>query len=354
MASFDPRMYHQMHAAAMHHQSVMNVGRYAAANSLPPGSSVHGGPSTALSPLGSVPGSGLHHSRSAGVPSAGIDSSGTGKNPRISSSVASSARGNAGSPFARAGPGWPSTYRAAQNITFPEPRSACGERVAEFVEDLARGVGCPVEQILVPLLPCIGGLMGTNTSIRVHRAWSEPPVVWTMVGAAPGSRRSAVIRQLLAPILALQAERSNRHPNPSSNEEVLRDGNAASGQGASGKEGDSSVSGLSRALYSGTRISLGALTEVLHRNTGHAFSLTENVEHLYEMLGLTQLPAVVAAAAASSANNPSSRLVSVMEDLYEGLPLVAVEEGRVTTIQGSNFCHGVPSTTSIPNVLGPP
>ena len=91
--------------------------------------------------------------------------------------------------------------------------------------------------------------------------------------------------------------------------------------------------------FSGTRISLGALTEVLHRNSGHAFSLTENVENLHEMLGLTQLPPVTVSGA-GAVNCSSSRLVSVMEDLYEGLPLVAVEDGQVTTIQGSNFCHG--------------
>ena len=51
------------------------------------------------------------------------------------------------------------------------------------------------------------------------------------------------------------------------------------------------------------------------------------MENLHEMLGLLQ-------------QTVPPRLVSVMEDLYEGLPLVAVEDGRVTTILGSNFCYG--------------
>ncbi|GFR87178.1 hypothetical protein ElyMa_004217400 [Elysia marginata] len=348
MATFDPRVYHQMHAAAMHHQSVMNAGRYAAASNMPAQTSVHGGSSTALSPIGGGPGPALHHSRApVGIPGAiSVDSNGSGKNPRASASTSLSGRGNPGSPFLRAGPGWPSTYRAAQNIAFPEPREACGARVAEIVEDLAQGVGCPVEQILVPLLPCIGGLMGTNTSIQVHRAWSEPPVVWTMVGAAPGSRRSAVIRLLLAPILTLQAEKTAQRQQNDTDREPSQpqteNGSCAKSTNARGvnssyrpAEVNGSRFGSSgRALYSGTRISLGALTEVLHRNSGHAFSLTENVEHLHEMLGLTQLPGV------GPVSCPPSRLVSVMEDLYEGLPLVAVEDGRVTTIQGSNFCHG--------------
>ena len=152
MASFDPRVYHQMHAAAMHHQSVMNAGRYAAATGLPPQASAHTGPSTALSSLGGGPGAGLHHNRAPGS----VPTDNGSKNSRTSSAPMTG-RGNANSPFLRAGPGWPNTYRAAQNISFPETRQACGERVAELVDDLAQGVGCPVEQVLVPLLPCIGG-----------------------------------------------------------------------------------------------------------------------------------------------------------------------------------------------------
>ncbi|XP_005094363.1 uncharacterized protein LOC101853843 [Aplysia californica] len=258
----------------------------------------------------------------------------------------------------KAGPGWQHTYRMAQSIAFPEPSTACGERVAGFLEDLARAIGCPVEYVLVPLLPCIGGLLGTNTTIRVHRGWSEPPILWSVVSASAGTRRSAVIRQLLSPILALQRlapherkssspsnrtasgnDSSNNSDGESASEEDMSSfskGPAAKRHRGSGARSEKSKPVESkpgpprrqrRALYSGTRINAAALTEVLHRNDGHAFSLTENVENLHEMLGLLQ-PVV------------PPRLVSVMEDLYEGLPLVAVEDGRVTTILGSNFCHG--------------
>ncbi|KAH9499276.1 hypothetical protein Btru_003590 [Bulinus truncatus] len=217
-----------------------------------------------------------------------------------------------------AGPGWENIYRTAQNICFPEARLACGNIVGGFMEDIARGVGCPVEYILVPLLPCVGGLLGTNTTVRVHKAWTEPPVVWSIVGAGGGTRRSAVIRQLLGPLLALQGQKESvAGMDPSDRGTNSMD---------SFENSDKKVPGpLRRALYSGSRLTLTALTEVLHKNDGHAFSLTENIEHFHEML---------------MQPTSSTRLVPVMEDLYEGLPLVAVEEGRVSSLAGTNFCYG--------------
>ncbi|CAL1526990.1 unnamed protein product [Lymnaea stagnalis] len=217
-----------------------------------------------------------------------------------------------------AGPNWENVYRTAQNIGFPDPKVACGDVVGEFLEDTARGIGCPVEYVLVPMLPCIGGILGTKTTIRVHRAWSEPPVLWSIVGSAAGSRRSSVIRQLLSPILALQADREETEGQRSPKQIKLQ----GNGQFEENKKKNSVQR---RALYTGTRITLTALTDVLHCNDGHAFSLAEDVENLHNLL---MQPVTC------------PRLASVMDDLYEGLPLVAVEDGRVTTLLGTNFCQG--------------
>uniref|UniRef100_A0A2C9LCY5 Uncharacterized protein n=1 Tax=Biomphalaria glabrata TaxID=6526 RepID=A0A2C9LCY5_BIOGL len=133
-----------------------------------------------------------------------------------------------------------------------------------------------------------------------------------MVGAGGGTRRSAVIRQLLGPILELQAQKETQERqlgNQHSNERCEKTSTAQR-----------------RALYSGSRVTQAALTEILNRNDGHAFSLTENLEHFQDML--------------MKQPTGSSRLVSDMEDLYEGLPQVAIEDGRVSKLLGSNFCYG--------------
>ncbi|XP_059148660.1 uncharacterized protein LOC131935932 isoform X2 [Physella acuta] len=229
----------------------------------------------------------------------------------------------------KSGPGWENTYRTAQNIGFPDTRLTFGETTGEFLEELARGIGCPVEFVLVPLLSCVGSLLGTNTSIRVHKSWSEPPVIWTVVGANAGSRRSAVVRQLLSPILTLQAEvQTSDNRSGEGGEDI-----SATSSKLLEQNGDLDTSPVTshakkrqrRALYSGNRLTLAMLTENLQRNFGHAFCVTENVENLHENLMQPMT---------------STKLMSIMEDLYEGLPLVTVEDGKVTTLPGSCFCYG--------------
>ena len=53
-------------------------------------------------------------------------------------------------------------------------------------------------------------LMGHRSEIRVHAAWSEPPVLWVIVGAGAGTRKSAALRQVLAPLLALADDRKQQ------------------------------------------------------------------------------------------------------------------------------------------------
>ena len=52
--------------------------------------------------------------------------------------------------------------------------------------------------------------MGHRSEIRVHAAWSEPPVVWVIVGAGAGTRKSAALRQVLTPLLALVDDQRQR------------------------------------------------------------------------------------------------------------------------------------------------
>ena len=48
-------------------------------------------------------------------------------------------------------------YRTAQSISFPDSSSVCSEQVSDFIDDMSKAIGCPLEYVLVPLLPCIAG-----------------------------------------------------------------------------------------------------------------------------------------------------------------------------------------------------
>lgn len=113
MAAFDPRMF-QMHAGI--HANVMN-------NTIPryPQQTTNS----------------MHIQAAAPIPQQRAGSSNSDSRPK-------------------SGPGWENTYRTAQNIAFPDCKLTFGETTGEFLEDLARGIGCPVESVLVPLLSCIG------------------------------------------------------------------------------------------------------------------------------------------------------------------------------------------------------
>lgn len=45
--------------------------------------------------------------------------------------------------------------------------------------------------------------MGPRSEVRVHAAWSEPLVLWGVIGARTGTRKSAALRQVLTPLLSL-------------------------------------------------------------------------------------------------------------------------------------------------------
>lgn len=63
--------------------------------------------------------------------------------------------------------------------------------------------------------------MGHRSEIRVHAAWSEPPVLWVIVGAGTGTRKSAALRQVLAPLLALADDRKQQQQQQQLGQEGL-------------------------------------------------------------------------------------------------------------------------------------
>lgn len=54
--------------------------------------------------------------------------------------------------------GWQDSYRTAQMVTLPDVRRVCGVQAGQLVRNLAKGVGCPQEYVLMPLLACCAGM----------------------------------------------------------------------------------------------------------------------------------------------------------------------------------------------------
>ena len=75
-----------------------------------------------------------------------------------------------------------------------------------ILQSYAGAVGCPLEYIFLPLLTTCASFMGANTSIKINDSWSEPPILWTLVVARKGEKKSAAIKPLLQAMEAIEAE----------------------------------------------------------------------------------------------------------------------------------------------------
>ncbi len=53
------------------------------------------------------------------------------------------------------------------------------------------------EAIGVPLLTVSASFMGVNASLRINEEWCEPSILWTVVAARKGEKKTAALERLL-------------------------------------------------------------------------------------------------------------------------------------------------------------
>ena len=61
---------------------------------------------------------------------------------------------------------------------------------------LADAIGCPVEFIFFPLLTIVASCMGINAQVNVNPLWSEPAILWFIIAANKGQKKTAALRLL--------------------------------------------------------------------------------------------------------------------------------------------------------------
>ena len=64
----------------------------------------------------------------------------------------------------------------------------------------ADAVGVPPEFILFPLITATTSFLGTNAFIRINSEWKEPSIVWSVLAAKKGEKKTAALRQVRKPI----------------------------------------------------------------------------------------------------------------------------------------------------------
>ena len=91
----------------------------------------------------------------------------------------------------------------AQNICLPFDNILSEPLVGVGVA-LSDTIGCPIEFILLPLLTIIAGCMGVNVHIAINQMWKEPVILWFIIAANKGQKKTAALRLLKKPLQEIE------------------------------------------------------------------------------------------------------------------------------------------------------
>ena len=75
--------------------------------------------------------------------------------------------------------------------------TCCSTTLLRTVESHADAIGAPKEYIFFPLLTIIASFMGVNAKMNVNQEWSEPAILWSVVAARKGEKKTAALKRLM-------------------------------------------------------------------------------------------------------------------------------------------------------------
>ena len=78
------------------------------------------------------------------------------------------------------------------------------EHLVKLLNAHSNAIGVPPEFILWPLLTTIASQMGTNASVKINDEWSEPSILWFVIAARKGEKKTAALKRIKRPIEDLQ------------------------------------------------------------------------------------------------------------------------------------------------------
>lgn len=74
------------------------------------------------------------------------------------------------------------------------------ENLITLINAHADAIGVPPEFILWPLLTAAAAFIGTNGQIMVNSEWKEPAIIWFVIAARKGEKKTAALRRIRKPI----------------------------------------------------------------------------------------------------------------------------------------------------------
>ena len=108
---------------------------------------------------------------------------------------------------------------AAQALLF-DINNCATMNIRNLVEDNSKAVGCPFEFIYFPMLTLTAHFIGPGARVLVNKDWKEPVIMWTVILADKGQKKSPALSRFLGPIKVLEEKMIDQQKDISINCEV--------------------------------------------------------------------------------------------------------------------------------------
>ncbi|MEM7227826.1 MAG: DUF3987 domain-containing protein [Planctomycetota bacterium] len=82
----------------------------------------------------------------------------------------------------------------------PFPVGELPNPIGQYVMDCSAALGCDESFVALPLLSALSAAIGNGFCVEAKRSWRAPAVVWTIVIAESGTRKSPAMKKALRPV----------------------------------------------------------------------------------------------------------------------------------------------------------
>lgn len=86
----------------------------------------------------------------------------------------------------------------------PFPVEVLPQRVARFIREAARAIGCDEAMLALPMLAMLAGCIGLSRVLRVRRSWLQACTTWAVLIAESGGHKSPALSAVMATIERVQ------------------------------------------------------------------------------------------------------------------------------------------------------
>ncbi len=84
--------------------------------------------------------------------------------------------------------------------------SVLSDPLLRLINANANAIGAPAEFILYPLLTAVASCMGTSASVQINPEWNEPSILWFVIAARKGERKTAALKRIRKPFEEIEAD----------------------------------------------------------------------------------------------------------------------------------------------------